>query len=66
MNVVTETGQPLTVRLINSTGGLAKSYDLLLRDGFNEISLNVDDLTQGIYFLQIPSLDRVDQVFISR
>lgn len=66
MNVVTETGQPLTVRLINSTGGLAKSYDLLLRDGFNEINLNVDDLTQGIYFLQIPSLDRVDQVFISR
>ena len=66
MNVVTETAQPLTVRLINSTGRLAKSYDLLLTPGFNEVNLNIDDLVQGIYFLQIPSLDRVDQLFISR
>ncbi len=66
LNVVTEQERPLNIRLLNSTGSFTKIYDLSLNTGFNEILLNTDNLEQGIYFLQIPEVDRVEKIFISR
>ncbi|WP_185154286.1 PKD domain-containing protein [Fulvivirga sp. M361] len=66
MNVVSNDVRSFTVQLINATGTLAKSYDMMLIPGFNEINLDIDGLNQGIYLLRIEGSERTRRIFVSR
>ncbi|MEM6523044.1 MAG: PKD domain-containing protein, partial [Bacteroidota bacterium] len=66
LDVVSTESKTIEMRITDLSGAQIKQFQLQIDSGFETINLNVSDLNQGIYFLQIPELNRTQKFSITR
>ncbi|MEO0552458.1 MAG: PKD domain-containing protein [Bacteroidota bacterium] len=66
VEVVSAESNTIVLRILDSTGALVKEFEIPVRQGFETIEMDLRELDQGIYFLQIPELNRTQMIHIIR
>lgn len=66
IDVVSTNGIDLDVRVLNSLGGLVKRINFGLTSGKQVLQIDLKELRQGLYFVQIPQLNSTQRLNIRR
>jgi hypothetical protein len=48
-----------TLKVVDMSGRVVKQQDAMVEEGFNIVTLNLADLTNGIYMIQVYSNDQL-------
>lgn len=57
LSIFASKGESILVKILDTDGRIAKTISHILQDGKQELSLNLSDLTNGIYVLNTFSKD---------
>lgn len=51
LHIITQSVEPITIKVLNTEGGIAKKINALVEQGEQILPLNLSDLTSGKYVL---------------